>query len=391
MNKLSVTIFSFFALFAISACNIEDDVQPATQNSYIKIIQGEGSDAPLSVQELNGDLLIVSNSTIVERGNPSNRVRVLKLNLNGDEVVPEQYYPRNSDQDWNVKDMIVIDDQRIILGGTVGADDSLFFLEINAQLDSVNSRFYSSEMENYQLTGLSYDETNSKVYFGGSEWTEGEGEFTIFGQINASDLSIEQPFRSSKAKALPATPILEDASGGLIWAYNTGNSELVRSPNRSMQQIEDIDDLNFKNGNNIVSKKLIMTEDGKVIILGELDDSESQRMMFFYEVYSGDDPIIFGGSGPNQLNGAKQTENGFLVAGSTQIDKGNGNQLDFYLSRRGQNGGESFSLSFGSDADEELHDAVMVNDDIYSIGSTVIGIENTLLLIKTDKFGRLVN
>lgn len=392
MKYIITTIFSFFILIAFNACNTEDDLQPASQNSYIKIIQGLGSDVPLSINELNGDLLIVSNSTI--RGNITNKIRVLRTNLNGD-VIDEldKYFPNNLDQSWNVKDVLVMGNQRIVLGGTVGADDSLFFLEINAQLDSVSSSFYSSDMANYQLTGLSYDETTSKIYFGGSEWN-GSEEYTLFGQLNAADLSIEQqPYRSSKAKALPATPILEDATGGLIWAYNTGNSELVRSPNRSMEQIDDVDDLDFKDSENIVSKKLIGTEDGQIILLGELyDRNEEQRMLFFYEVYSGNGPIIFGENGENQLNGAKKIENGYLVAGSTEVigDEG-GSHLDFYLSRRGQNGGESFSDSFGSDANEELHDAVMINDNIYSIGSTEIGIENTLLLIKTDKFGRLVN
>lgn len=390
MRPLITTIFTCL-LFVFSACNTEEGLQPVSENSYIKIIQGEGTDAPLSIQEFNGDLLIVSNSTI--RGSSANKIRVLRTDLNGDVINGSgKYFPENMNQAWNVKDVIVIENQRIVLGGTVGNNnDSLFFLEINAQLDSVRSEFYSSDMENYQLTGLSYDESTSKIFFGGFERIEDGEEYTLFGQLNASDLSIEENFRSSKAKALPATPILEDASGGLIWAYNTANSELVRSPNRSMQQIDDIDNLRFNNAENIVSKKLLKAEDGKILILGELDDlEEQQRMLFFYEVYSGDDPIIFGGTGENQLNGVKKSENGYLIAGSTEVDEGGG-QLDFYLSRRGQNGGESFSSSFGSDADEELHDAVMINDFIYSIGSTTIGIENTLLLIKTDKFGRFVN
>lgn len=247
-------------------------------------------------------------------------------------------------------------------------------------------------MENYDLTGISYDETSSKIYFGGSEWNDSE-RYTLYGQLNASDLSIDQTYTTSKAKALPSTPILEDATGGLIWAYNTGNSELVRSPNRSMQQIDDIDALSFDDSENILSKKLIKTQEGKIVILGELDNKkEEQRMLFFYEVFSAADPVIFGEKGENRLNGAKKIENGYLVAGSTEvIGQEGGSHLDFYLSRRGPNGGESFSNSFGSDEDEELHDAVMINDQIYSIGSTEIGIENTLLLIKTDKFGRLVN
>ncbi len=391
MKYLIVTIFSLL-IIAFSACNTEEGLTPAPQNSYIKIIKGKGTDAPLSIQEFKGGLLIVSNSTIVKGENLSNKVRILRVNLSGEVISgSDKYYPENSDQNWNAKDVVLMDNDRILIGGTVGTNDSLFFLEVNAQLDSVNSQYYSSDLENYQLTGLSYNEATSKIFFGGSEWTNGVDEFTLFGEMNTSDLSIDQTYRSNKARALPATPILEDASGGLIWAYNAGNSVLVRSNNREMHQIENTDDLSFDGAGDVVSKKLIETEDGQMIILGELD-SEGQRMLFFYKAYSGNAPFIFGGNGENQLNGVKKIENGYLIAGSTEIsEEGSSDQLDFYLTRRTPGGAEGFSKSFGSDADEELHDAVMIDDHIYSIGSTVIGIENTLLLIKTDKFGELVN
>lgn len=129
-----------------------------------------------------------------ERGatNTKNRVRLLRVNLNGD-VLKEMYYPRNSDQNWRANDVLQIDGDRILIGGSVGADTSLFFLEVNAQLDSINSQYYSSDnsdIDKYQLTGLSYDETTSKIFFGGSEWEDNGEEYTLFGELNASDLSI---------------------------------------------------------------------------------------------------------------------------------------------------------------------------------------------------------
>lgn len=67
MKNLTATIFSLIIILAFSACNNEEGLSPVSQNSYIKIIQGLGRDAPLSIQEYKGDLLIVSNSSIVER------------------------------------------------------------------------------------------------------------------------------------------------------------------------------------------------------------------------------------------------------------------------------------------------------------------------------------
>lgn len=127
MKYLIYTIFSCLVILAIGACNTEEDLSPVSQNSYIKIIQGKGTDAPLSVNEFNGGLLIVSNSTI--RGNSSNKIRILRTDLNGTVINgSDKYFPEGLNQAWNVKDVIVIENQRIVLGGTVGNNnESLFF------------------------------------------------------------------------------------------------------------------------------------------------------------------------------------------------------------------------------------------------------------------------
>jgi hypothetical protein len=286
----------------------------------------------------------------------------------------------------------------ILIGGSVGDSDSLFFLEINAQLDSINSQFYSSDLDDideYQLTGLSYDEATSKIFFSGSESTSSSNEFTLFGQMNAQNLIVEETYRSSKAKALPATPILLNANGGLLWAYNSGSSVLAGSNNRDMRQLEDIEYLEFDNvvTSSIETKELYMSMSGDIILFGELrmQGQNQATDLFLYNATIKDKPVIFSESGSNQLNGVKQLENGYLIAGSTEISEvGSNTQSDFLISRRNINGG-GFTKTFGSGEDEQLHDAVMVNDKIYAIGSTFIGIDNTLLLIKTNKLGELEN
>ena len=92
------------------------------------------------------------------------------------------------------------------------------------------------------------------------------------------------------------------------------------------------------------------------------------------------------------MNNVKKIESGYLVTGKTEIlEEGANSQSDFLISRRGLNGGEVFTETFGSNSDEQLHDAVMVNNKIYAIGSSIIGINNTLLLLKMDEFGRVSN
>jgi hypothetical protein len=397
MKKFIPIILPFLAAIIITACNTEEGLEPASQNSYIKIIQGLGSDNPLKIEALDdGTLLIVSNSLIRGQGENVEKIRVLKVNINGT-VLDEKYFPENINQNWIARDMIVLPDNKITIGGALRnenrEDTSLVVFTIDANnLDSIASQTYNSDAETYNMSGLSYDQNSSKILFGGSEIRSGNVEFTVYGEMNANDLSDLQTFKSDKVRALPATAFYKDNNGVLSWAYNSETSTLSRSNDRRLNVIDESEDLDFENAENIRTKKLIVTEEGEILLFGETNEPNEPTKIFYYKVFSGNNEVVFGEPGNNTLNGAKRIDGGYLITGSTEIlVQGANVQTDFLLSRRTENGGEAFTESFGSDANEQLHDATMVGNNIYSIGSTTLGIENTLLLIKTDKFGRLRN
>lgn len=386
MRNIILIILSIIVV-GISSCNTEEGLVPASKNSYIKIIKGKGSETPLKIEIISDQqLLVLSNNRITVEGNSYDKIRVLKLNLEGD-VVDEAYFPEGNDQNWKASDAIIVNEDKIIIGGTgtVG-DSSLIFLSINSNLEETARQIYKSDAYKYSLTGMSYDDTDNSILFGGSEISN-EDEFTIYGKINLENFIIQNPFKTNKARELPATALFRDNNGRLNWAYNSTTPTLVRSNSMDLKLIEDADFLDFSNDENIITKKLIGSDEG-IFLFGELQ--RNQRIQLFqYKAFSSN-PIVFGEDGNNRLNGVKKIENGYLITGTTEIsNEGASTQRDFFIA--GPKAGGVFTKSFGSDANEELHDAVMLNNKIYTIGSTIIGFDNSLLLIKLNEFGELKN
>lgn len=395
MRSIKQYILIFTILTTAFACNTEEDLIPASRDSFIKIIKGQGSETPLKIEQLSDqNLLVVSNTSIFQQTSTNEKIRVLKLNMAGNEVSDPKYFPEDTDQSWRAADAIVTSDGRIIIGGTV-ADTSLIFFSLNSNLQLVDTQHYKLENAiSYELKGFYFDESNNKIIFSGSEIQGGEegGEevgFTIYGELDSNDLSLLNVFRSEKAKELPATILYRDLNGRINWVYNSSSSTFLRSNTPQLSLIEELGFLEFKGATNITTKKLIGTNE-EIVLFGELDIN-SQTQLFYSKAYTSE-LIPFGDKGNHQLNNVKKIESSYLVTGKTEIlEEGANSQSDFFISRRGLNGGEVFTETFGSDADEELHDAVMVNNKIYAIGSTIIGINNTLLLLKMDEFGRLSN
>ena len=395
MRSIKQYILIFTILTTAFACNTEEDLIPASRDSFIKIIKGQGSETPLKIEQLSDqNLLVVSNTSIFQQTSTNEKIRVLKLNMAGNKVSDPKYFPEDTDQSWRAADAIVTSDGRIIIGGTV-ADTSLIFFSLNSNLQLVDTQHYKLENAiSYELKGFYFDESNNKIIFSGSEIQGGEegGEevgFTIYGELDSNDLSLLNVFRSEKAKELPATILYRDLNGRINWVYNRSSSTFLRSNTPQLSLIEELGFLEYKGATNITTKKLIGTNE-EIVLFGELDIN-SQTQLFYSKAYSSE-LIPFGDKGNHQLNNVKKIESGYLVTGKTEIlEEGANSQSDFFISRRGLNGGEVFTETFGSDADEELHDAVMVNNKIYAIGSTIIGINNTLLLLKMDEFGRLSN
>ncbi|WP_375579602.1 hypothetical protein ABWH96_00565 [Marivirga tractuosa] len=374
-------------IFLLFGCDSEDDLSPASP-SYIKIIEGNGADDPIAIRTLSdGTLLIVSNSVSFEQGDQIRKIRILKLNLNGN-IINEQFLPE-SNQNWAARDVLVMQSGDILLASTIqnsiGADTSLLFYKINNNLDSIGTSTYNNEAA-YTLFGI--EEDDDGLLFIAQE-SKGSDSYPIIGELNSDNLALKRDVKEAKKyDESPSTKVYRNEAGEYVWAYNRTRSYLTRvQPNLLLVNDQEI---NLGNSGDTKAEKLLMRE-GNPIVFGEVKINQRDQI-FYYNQNSGNS-FVFGSSANTLLNNVQMTPDGFLVTGyqDLQIEGSENRQRNFFLSRRNENGGEIFSKTFGTDDNQELTDAVFHNGSIISIGKTVFDGENTLVLIKTDAFGQLKN
>jgi len=373
--------------FSQLACNTEKDADIVTPASYYKIIEGEGADEPIAIRTLSdGNLLVVTNSISFEPSGQIRKIRLLELDYDGN-IVDEKYLPDNNES-WLVRDVLKMQNNEILLASTIqnsiGMDSSLLFIKINESLELVSSATYQNEAT-YNLLGA--EESNSELLFIAQESKESDA-YPIVGRLNAESLEVISIQEASKYDVAPATKAYRNETGEYVWAYNRARSYLTRAkPN--LLQVNDQEIMLNEQG--IPKAEKLLMKDGNPIVFGEIANNNISQL-FYYNQNAGTS-FIFGSSGNTLLNNAQMTEDGFLVTGyqDLQIEGTENRQRNFFLTRINENGGEIFSKTFGSDFDQELNDALMVDNDIISIGKTVFGGENTLVVIKTDGFGKLKN
>ncbi|WNB18065.1 immunoglobulin domain-containing family protein [Marivirga arenosa] len=387
MRKLLIYILILNIGLLQLACNTEEGLEPVTPKNYFKILEGRGTDNPIAIRSLSdGNLLIVSNTTSFEQGEQIRKIRVLKIDLNGN-VLNERYLPENN-ENWSAKDVLKLTNDEIVIASTsinsIAEDSSLVFYKINSNLDSLSATTHHNSAT-YNLYGVAEDQ--NELLFIAQEFKD-QTSYPIIGRIDLSSSNIIDIKSAEKYDVPPATKVYRNAVGEYIWAYNRTRSYLAKVQPNLLQ----VNDQEIHIGNNLSSsvkaEKLLMINMNP-IVFGELTQNGNNQL-FYYSQESGSS-FVFGESGDVFLNNVQKTESGYLVTGfqSLQIDGSENRQTNFYFSRRNANGGEIFSKAFGTNENEELMDALMINDGIYTIGKTIFGGENTLILIKTDAFGRL--
>ena len=391
--KLKYSLILVTGLF-LAACNSEEGVPLSSTNSYMKIIDGLGNDQPVAIKQLSdGSLMVVSNTTLFESGSPTSRIRVLKFNLNGD-LLPagekyfpnEEDFPENLNQSWTATDFLLLPNDRVILGGN-SSGNSMLFLDLNASLDTNGMIIYKDEEDSNELNGLFFDQQLEELLFIGSQLPDNNS--TVLGTINSTNftLDLESILTVEKTQARPATNVIRNNAQQYIWGYNSGGSAniLISSGEILTAQVEP---LNLPNVDSVKVERIFSnTEELGVESFGVA--KRNNEVKIFYK--NNQQALFFGASGNNQLNGVHQTTTGYLMTGTNFIPILGSNQEleDFLLIRYDADETKNFTRTFGTSVNEQLHDAILVGNSIYCIGTTVFSGQNTLLLMKTNELGEL--
>lgn len=380
--------FSLLMMLLLSGCNTEEGVAPKEGQSFIRLIPGEGSDNPVAITLLaDGSILLVSNTLIFEEQVSSNKIRLVKMTASGD-VLLEKSYP-SGDENWTAKTISVNDNSILIAGNASLANDStsLLFFKIGQELDSISSLQLRAPGEKLSMNGITAVDDNEVLFL--ASLIDRQGNNKLLGSLDQQDLAINWQKRDNK-RSSPSTSILALDNSRLSWAVPANNySEIVRTDTSLLQSQPIL--VQFSGASSVNSKSLFSQETNELLVFGEATFSTG-RKLFSFNTTTGL-KTIFGEEGNNTLNSSRKIDNAYLLTGDVEISLPETNtfQKDFLLIKTDDAGREIFRKSFGSTNNEELFDALMIENSIYAIGATGFGGVSTLLLMKTTDQGELLN
>ncbi|MBK6267127.1 hypothetical protein JKA74_18935 [Marivirga sp. S37H4] len=381
---------AFLLLLNMSACNTEEGVTPSSTEAFLKIIPGAGFDEPVSIDVLsNGDLLIVSNNTSFNQGETgtTTKIRVVRLTQSGNKVF-DKYYPESLSESWEAKQTVFYTDDKIIIGANIDEGNGLVLFQTNASGDSVTSSQITYEGENLNLIGAEKESEEDLLLLSS---LSGNPAYDVrVNKLNTISMSSTEE-RSELLNSVPSSN-----------AVQTGNNTFALGLGPVIFYINDDNDaaLTSVPSQNFTIKHLTnYQETSKTIAFGEVQQN-NQTHLFSYWTSPGQastnaQPLVFNrGSDSDFLKGVKATSEGVLLSGSTERGVNNtaSKQADFLLLKTDINGNLLFTSTFGSEGnDDTLFDAVELNNGIYAVGTTNFAGSLTMVFVKLNNKGLLIN
>jgi hypothetical protein len=383
--------YCLVVFFGFTACNTEEGALPSNNSSFIKIIPGRDLDNPISVDELaNGDLLIVSNSREAQAdGGNLSQIRIIRLTAGGVKLI-DKYYPENLNESWETVETIFLSDENIVVMANAPNGKTLLF-QTNANADSLNATYLGAATEDLAYVGGSFVE--DRLVLLTADMNSSRARIDIFSHGGAFLTNVD-----SFTKTVPAVPtsnvIESDAQ------YKFGLNDIVLTTSKNNPTSSEYTELTEKPSKDFTIQFLKTTAASGTICFGQVRDETTNNSTLFTNII--DRPSSVQDLGTSNvkhfLSQVKATEDGgFLLTGGTNDTPGDENNqfADFLLIKTNALGEPlpDFIKSFGNpDGRDILYDAVQAKDgNIFAVGTTRFGGENTLVLIKLDSQGNLLN
>jgi hypothetical protein len=382
--------YCLVVFFGFTACNTEEGALPSNNSSFIKIIPGRDVDKPISVDELaNGDLLIVSNSTEVQQSGNLSKIRIVRMTAAGDKVL-DKYYPENLNESWETVETIFLSDENIVVMANAPNGKTLLF-QTNANADSLNATYLGAATEDLAYVGGSFVE--NRLVLLTADMNSSKARIDVFSNGGAFLTTVD-----SFTKTVPAVPtsnvIETDAQ------YKFGLNDIVLTTSKNNPTSSEYTKLTEKPAKAFTIQFLKTTAASGTICFGEVRDETTNNSTLFTNII--DRPSSVQDLGTSNvkhfLSQVKATEDGgFLLTGGTNAIPGDANNqfADFLLIKTNALGEPlpDFIKSFGNPEGRDiLYDAVQsLEGSIFTVGTTSFGGEDTLVLIKLDSQGNLLN
>jgi hypothetical protein len=380
----------------LCACNTEEGVLPRESPSFIKIILGQGfEDLPVRLMQIEKDgvfsgFLVVSNTTSFVEGVNVSKIRITQLSEAG-EIVNDSYFPENLSESWSAVDVDFRGNDNIIIVGTsvVSTQRKLLFFQTNLAGDSLKSAVIEMENSSISLLGINKEEDTNDILFIAS--LNSGSVNTMIGAINPETLALKWS-KTESIRSVPSTSIVDIGNKNFSWGFNANNNAEIARTDSTLLQSESIF-LQFPSASLTRAKSLFKLNSGEGLAVFGETVINSTKKVFYHNTISNNFQQLGKLSADNTLRRVNKINKGYLITGNTEIsiDGTNTFQKDFLIIQTNESGFPQFTQSFGTIDDEELFDAIIINESIYLIGLTVFGERKSMVFIKTNSKGELKN
>jgi hypothetical protein len=420
-----------FILLILSAlytfgCNDEQAAGPGAANTYIKFFGAENIDLAYMLKQTadGGSVLLGSTEIINDEGISTFKIKVIKVDNNGNKLWQKLYPSIEEDEDGLMsltgRSIIVVDDGYMIVGDSIQSDGStkrsLLLMKIN---DSANDTGYEATALNYEdLTGdpspyhvLGMDiiqDSDGNFRIISNVMNDAEVIGTIFSKINADfsfdsdDCNYEIDGKLALVRSLHEGSDETFIFGGTVRSTSIDNSVLRSVPSCFNGQGGGSDLVVTSPTDNYTAGQVIATTTGYAMV-GTNVTASGQSDVFFvlFNSVGGvrDNTLMHYNNPTNEFKGigdedafghtiATTSDGGFIIGGETLQDTGG--EEDMLLIKTDALGNIQWTKVIGNTNEERITHVEQADDGGYLLfGNTEFGGIDTMVLIKTDKNGNI--
>ena len=413
------------------SCNDEQSATPSDTDTFVKFFGASNTDiSQMSQSTPDGGSIILGTTEIEIEGVESTKIKVIKVDRNGNEIWQKIYPPFKADKihletSYTGRAIVVVDDGYIIVGDSIKSDadintSSLLVMKLNDNptedtptilaIDHINNLQVSTDM-GLQGIDITMDTDGNYRVIGNVINDDEEIVGSWLGTINdnGTTLSFDKTidcYYDIEGEVELVKSLYETTSGDFIFggtdkSQSKDNTKLFRTPacqngfsGGGTSLVDNPQDdyitgqiIPSKGGYAMVGTKTSIAGSNIFFSLFESDGVPKPNSLVDYM----DDNKQFPGIGDADEFGqtiAKTSDGGYIIGGYTLSETAG--EEDMLLIKTDAFGGIQWTKVIGNiDQEEVIHIRQAEDGGYYVLGNSEFGGVDTMVLIKTDKNGNV--
>lgn len=399
-------LLSLFFIAMITACTSEQDAEPASTTTFVKLFGGENSDVGSVVLETQDQGFIILGTTETENddGTSNFQIRLIKTDKFGN-TEWDRFYPSEEGADDNLtgNSLILRDDGYLLIGDRIHDNETtsmyLLHVDLNGEEIMNNSITITNMSDTVPSHGIDLL-VNGKNEIKITGKVESSSQNMYVGTLSAVDLTPLPActFRYSSGSTDPTifkSVRVEDNGDIVFGAAVNNNSRLIRVPDCQNSQITG-PLIQSQSSSRYTANQIVKSISGYAMVgtttantnedifLARVNDLGASAQI---NIYSEVDGIALTDQ-EEGLTLAPTDDGGFIIGGYTRT--ATAGELDMFIIKTDFKGDVQWSQRFGDQNEEEAVFIKQTSDGGYVIlGNTEFGGIDTMTLIKTDSKGQV--